>query len=104
MIMVYVTYPSLEKAREVSAAVLEARLAACANIMPAHQALYWWEGKIEEAQEVTVLYKTRPALMEALNAFILKAHPYECPCVVSWPLEAGNPEFMRWIERETQKG
>lgn len=102
MIVVYVTFPDLETAKALSESVLKARLAACANVFSPHTSLYWWDGEIQSAQEVAVLYKTRADFFENLQSALKAGHPYECPCIVSWPLEQGNPQFLQWIAGETQ--
>ncbi len=101
MITVLVTYPSAEEAQKISKILIEARLAACANIFPAHQSLYWWEGQIQQAGEVAVLYKTQDDLFEKLKDEVLKHHPYECPCIVSWSVAHAHGAFTAWVENET---
>jgi periplasmic divalent cation tolerance protein len=101
MIVVYVTYPSEEEAKKISKILIEAKLAACANIFPAHQSIYRWEGRVEESNELAVLYKTRTALFESLKDEVLKHHSYECPCIVFWPLAHGHDAFMNWIKDST---
>jgi periplasmic divalent cation tolerance protein len=100
ILVVYVTYPSAESAQAISRAVLEGRLAACANIFPAHRSLYWWEGSVQDAAEVAVIYKTSVSGFTALKEKILSLHPYECPCVAAWPVERGHSAFLEWVLRE----
>jgi periplasmic divalent cation tolerance protein len=101
MIVVYVTYPSAKDAKTISKILIEAKLAACANIFPAHQSIYQWQDKIEETNEVAVIYKTRAGLFENLKTEVLKHHPYEAPCIVAWPIETGYAPFMDWIKDST---
>ena len=83
-------------------ALLEQNLIACANILPAHEALYKWEGKVETGAEHAVILKTRKALFDKVEAAIKALHPHDVPCIVSWPIEQGHTPFMQWIEDETQ--
>ena len=101
MIFIYVTYPSDEEAKQVSRVLLEERLVACANILGGHRSLYWWEGEIEEASEVAVIYKTRRDLFEPVEAKIKELHPYDVPCVVSLPVEKGAQDFVNWMREQT---
>lgn len=101
-VMIYVTYPTDECAREISRALLEGRLVACANIFPAHESLYWWEGKVQSAAETAVIYKTTNDEFEALQDKIAELHPYDCPCIVALPIENGYAPFLQWIEAETK--
>lgn len=101
MIFIYVTYPSDKDAEKVSKALLEDKLVACANILPGHRSLYWWEDKIEDSQEVAVIYKTRRELFEPVESKIKALHPYDVPCVVSLPVEKGAQEFVSWVREQT---
>jgi len=98
---VYVTAPSLAEAESLARLAVEGRLAACANILPGMRSLYWWQGKLEQAEEAVLILKTTEALVPALTEALTRAHSYDCPCVVALPIAAGNPDFLRWIEAET---
>jgi len=99
--LVYVTAPNLAEAESLARLAVEGRLAACANILPGMRSLYWWQGKLEQADEVVLLLKTTGALVPALTQALTSAHSYDCPCVVALPIDAGNPDFLRWIDAET---
>jgi periplasmic divalent cation tolerance protein len=99
--LVYVTAPNQEVALGLARVAVEERLAACANVLGAITSVYWWDGKLNEDGEVALLLKTRADLVDALTERLKRAHPYDCPCVVSVPLEGGNPAFLAWIAAET---
>ncbi|ACL05117.1 CutA1 divalent ion tolerance protein [Desulfatibacillum aliphaticivorans] len=101
-VLVYMTAGSMEEARKIASALVEERLAACANILPQMESVYQWKGKIENDAEVVVIAKTKASLAEKLNARVLELHSYEVPCVVTMPITGGNPEFLAWIGEETQ--
>lgn len=100
-IIVYVTAPSQQESEKIAAALLDKKLIACANIFPPHTALYRWKGKTERAQEHAVIMKTRAILFDRVREEIAALHSYECPCIVSWPIEKGHAPFLRWIGEET---
>lgn len=100
--LVYVTAPGMDEAQALARLAVERRLAACANILPGMRSLYWWQGRMESAEEVVLLLKTTEALVEVLMQALTDAHSYDCPCVVSLPIESGNPAFLQWIEEETR--
>ncbi len=100
-IFVYVTCASMEEADRIGRALVEARLAACVNILPGMSSLYWWQGTIEEGRETVLIAKTREALLDALTARVKALHSYACPCVVAFPVHAGNSDYIAWIEAET---
>lgn len=98
---VYVTASSRREALDIGRAVVEERLAACANIMDGMRSIYWWDGKVEEAGEAAMVLKTTEGLLPALIQRVKVLHSYECPCIVALPIEAGNPDYLDWIARET---
>lgn len=100
--MVYTTFPNLDEARALAAKMVEDKLAACANIFPAHEALYEWEGEVHNDSELAVIFKTTKARYADLEAAIIKHHSYDEPCVVAWSLEAGSAPFLQWIENQTK--
>ncbi|MDR3639763.1 MAG: divalent-cation tolerance protein CutA [Humidesulfovibrio sp.] len=99
--LVYATAPTLAEAESLGRMAVEARLAACANILPGMRSLYWWQGTLEQADEVVLILKTTEALVSSLIEALTSAHSYDCPCVVALPIASGNPDFLRWIEDET---
>lgn len=99
--LVYVTTPTQAEAESLARLAVEGRLAACANILPGMRSLYWWQDKLESADETVLLLKTTAELAPALIRALTEAHSYDCPCVVALPIATGNPDFLRWIEAET---
>ena len=100
--MVYVTAASREEATRIGLALVEARLAACANVFGEVTSIYWWQGKLEQGPETALVLKTRSDLVEAVIARVRALHSYACPCIVAWPLAHGNPAFLDWIAAETR--
>ena len=76
-------------------------LAACANVLDNMTSLCHWDGKLQEDSEAVLIAKTRDDLVEKLIERVKALHSYDCPCVVSWPIEAGNPAYLDWIRAET---
>jgi periplasmic divalent cation tolerance protein len=97
----YVTFAARADAERVAEAVLAERLAACANILAPCTSLYLWHGALERAEEVPVLFKTRPMLANRLRDRIAALHPYDLPVVESWPVTAGDA-VGAWVEAETR--
>ncbi len=98
--LVFVTASSLAEARGIAQAVLEAHLAACANILPAVESHYWWQGKLETAQEVMLIIKSSAEQFVALSKVVREKHSYECPEIVAVPPVEILPEYRAWWERE----
>ena len=101
-VMIYVTASGEEEARKIGRALVEQRLAACANVLPGVTSIYWWQGKVEEGPEASLILKTTADKVEALTARVRELHSYAMPCVVALPISGGNPDFFTWIETETR--
>jgi periplasmic divalent cation tolerance protein len=98
-----VTAPDSEVARRLARAALEARLAACVNLIPTIESLYWWQGKIEESKEVLILFKTPQGDLNALEKLILQLHPYDTPEFLVLTLAAGNERYLDWLAESCRK-
>lgn len=98
--MGYVTVPDRATARRIARAIIERRLAACANFWPV-ESIYRWRGKREEAHEFVLVFKTRRSLLKNLIAEVRRMHPYEVPCIVSYPMGPALGSFLDWIDSET---
>lgn len=100
-ICVYMTVPTMDVARQIGRVLIDERLAACVNILPEMESMYQWDGLVQQEQEVVLVAKTRDVLMEDLTQRVVSLHPYEVPCIVSWPIVQGFAPFLRWIEAKT---
>ena len=98
--MAYVTAPDRATARDIARAVLDRRLAACANLWPV-ESVYRWHGKRQETNEFVIVFKTRAALLPKLIGEVRRLHPSEVPCIVSYPMGPALDEYLDWIDAET---
>jgi len=98
---VYVTAKSRAEARKLATLMLDMRLAACANIFPI-ESIYWWKGKMENSREVALIFKTTAVRVRRLVRELRKAHSYAVPCIVTWPIQEGNSDYLKWISDETR--
>lgn len=96
-ILVYVTCADAGQARAIARALVEERLAACANIVPGMTAIYRWQGAVEEGAEALLLLKTAAGRFDALAARARALHSYQCPCVLAVPIVAGDPAYLAWL-------
>ena len=99
---VYITTVSLEEAKNIGRKLVELNLVACVNLLENMTSIYKWEDKLEEDQEVVLIAKTRKVLMPKLIGTVNSLHSYDCPCILELPIQGGNPEFLSWIETETE--
>jgi periplasmic divalent cation tolerance protein len=97
--VVLVTCSNPAEARRIARAVVDARLAACVNILPgAVESIYRWKGKVESAQERLLLIKTSRKRLVKLRAAVERVHSYEVPEFIAIPIAAGSPAYLAWIE------
>jgi periplasmic divalent cation tolerance protein len=99
VLIVLTTWPDVEKARAAGRILVEEKLAACANLVPAVESIYRWEGKVETAGEVLMLLKTTIARYQMLETRVRALHPYEVPEVISLRVTDGLPAYLRWVEQ-----
>ena len=102
VMFVYATAADAAEAKRIGRAVVEERLAACANVIERVSSVYWWEGKVQETAEAALILKTSGTRVEALIARIKMLHSYDCPAIVALPVAAGFPGFLDWVTAETQ--
>lgn len=102
--MFYITVGSKEEAERLAKAIIEKRLAACVNLLPAIQSFFFWENEAQSEEETLLLGKTSTSLVEDLVAFVKEEHSYDLPCIVTWPVGDGYPPFLQWVNREVEEG
>ena len=103
IVTVYATFADAEEAARIARTLVEERLAACANILGPCRSIYRWEGKIEDAQEVAALFKTRADLADVLIARLADLHSYDVPAAAVWPIEDALPAYADWVRAETSR-
>jgi periplasmic divalent cation tolerance protein len=103
-IVVFSTCGSQEEAEQLARRLLEARLAACVNVIMQIRSYYWWKGKIEEAGEWLLVIKTSREAFDRVRSVLEAAHSYELPEVLALPVIEGSPNYLAWIDRELTTG
>ena len=89
---------SSDSAKSIAKRLLEKRLAACINIIPAAESLYILNGEINECREALLIIKTRSDKFEALTEEIKKLHSYDIPEILKFAVVDGNFDFINWID------
>ena len=102
IILFYTTFPTAASAEEVGRSLVEARLAACVNILPGMVSWYQWQGRLERGEEAVMIVKTRRSLAEPAMAAIRGRHPYEAPALLVLPVAGGRQSYCGWILAETE--
>lgn len=100
--VVLITASSPDEGSRIAEALVAERLAACVNRVDGISSVYWWKGKIERGSESLLVAKTRGELVERLIARVKELHSYSVPEVIVLPIEAGNADYLEWIDEETK--
>ncbi|WP_035542348.1 divalent-cation tolerance protein CutA [Paraburkholderia azotifigens] len=100
--LVLTTVPDLATAQKLAQDALSARLAACVAQLGGVQSSYHWQGKIESAEEIQLMFKTSVARTLELERFIQAQHPYDTPEILSWQVTA-SAAYGQWVNTETQR-
>ena len=104
IIKIIITADSKETAEKIGRDLVERRLASCAQINGPIKSIYWWKGKIEEAEEWVCTLKSRKALYKTIEKEIRALHPYELPQIIAIDIPHALPEYVDWIRDETIGG
>lgn len=96
-IIIFVTAKDFKEAKKISQALVERKLIACANIIQGVQSLFWWEGKVDVANEVLLILKTRRNLFKKVEQLVKSLHSYSVPEIIAMPIVAGSKEYLKWV-------
>lgn len=100
-LLVLTNLPDAAAAHTLADALIDARLAACVNILAPCHSVYRWQGRVETAEEIPLLIKTTAERYAALEEAIRRHHPYELPEIVAVPIERGLPGYLDWVAAAT---
>lgn len=101
--MAITTVKDDNEARKIVDAVLQKRLAACANIISGVQSRYWWRDKIETRSERIIFFKTRKHLTEKLRDLVLINHSSDIAEFIVVPIIGGSMHYFSWIDQEVER-
>ncbi|MFC1970447.1 divalent-cation tolerance protein CutA [Chloroflexota bacterium] len=99
-IVVFVTANTAEEAQQIATLLLEQRQAACVNIIPEVASRFWWEGKIDTAQESLLVIKTRTLQLPEIIKLVKGIQSNTVPEIIALPVVGGNQDYLDWIDKE----
>jgi periplasmic divalent cation tolerance protein len=99
-IVVFITCNDAEEARNIAELLLEQRLAACVNIVPEINSSFWWEGKLDAAEESLLIVKTRAKSLAEITHSVKAVHTNTVPEIIALPIIGGNQDYLDWIDDE----
>ncbi len=97
-IIVLITAGSEEEAHKIAELLVNEKKAACVNILPGVDSLFWWEGKIESARESLLLVKTKASLFPEIVELVKRTHSYEVPEIIALPIVTGSEDYLKWLD------
>jgi periplasmic divalent cation tolerance protein len=97
-IVVFMTAPSRAEAARIADRLVEARLAACVQILPEMESVYRWQGQVERQKEILLIAKTTSSKFEQLERQVREVHSYDTPEIVAVPLTAGSGPYLQWLK------
>ena len=101
-LLVLTNLPDRAAAEQLARRLVEARLAACVNILSPCRSIYRWKDALQQEEEHPMLIKTTAERYPALEAALRDGHPYELPEIIAVPIEQGLPEYLAWVTEETK--
>jgi periplasmic divalent cation tolerance protein len=99
VLVVLVTAP-VDAAPELASALVQRRVAACVNLVPAVRSFFWWEGEVSDEPESLLILKTRRDGFERLRDAVTELHPYEVPEIIATGVEQALEAYAQWVADE----
>ncbi len=100
-IVIFITASGEDEAAKIGHALVEARLAACVNIVRGMRSVYRWQGAVHDEAEVLMIVKTQKGLFEAVAKMVKELHSYSVPEIVALPLVEGSADYLKWLREST---
>ncbi len=100
ILLVLTNMPDEASAKQLAESLVVQKLAACVNLLSPCQSIYSWQGSIEHTNEIPLLIKTNQSQYDALEAAIIKAHPYELPEIIAINVSGGLPRYLQWVNTQ----
>jgi periplasmic divalent cation tolerance protein len=103
IIAIMTTTDSLDEARSIAAALVERKLAACAQISPI-RSFYSWQGEVRDEEEFRILIKTTEERYADVEAAILELHSYDLPAIVAFDITHAHGQYAEWVADSVSVG
>ena len=97
-IIVLITAGSEEEAHRIAELLVKEKKAACVNIVPRVDSLFWWKDKLDSARESLLLVKTKASLFPEIISLVKAIHSYEVPEIIALPIIGGSEDYLKWLD------
>ena len=101
-LVVFITAATAEEAGRIADILVSERKVACASIISGLHSRFWWQGKIDSADETLLIVKTKAELLDELIGLVKQNHSYEVPEVIALPIVGGNQDYLKWLGEEVR--
>lgn len=101
--VVFITVPNEESGVKIARTLVENKLAACVNIIKNIRSIYFWEGKVQDDQELLLVVKTKEYLFDKLKQEVEKIHPYTVPEIIGFSIDKSSEKYAKWWDDVTLK-
>jgi len=97
-IVVLITTATEDEAHRIAEILVKQRKAVCVNIVPGVNSLFWWEGKLDSAQESLLIVKAKISNLKKITELVKGVHSYEVPEIIALPILGGNEDYLNWLD------
>jgi periplasmic divalent cation tolerance protein len=96
-IVIFITAKDIKEANGISQALIKTHLAACVNIIRGVQSLFWWDGKVDAANEVLLIVKSKQSYFKKITKVVKSLHSYQTPEIIALPIIDGEKKYLKWL-------
>ena len=100
-VVLLITTSTTGEAERISRLLLERKRAACVNIVPGVDSLFWWNDRLDSAKESLLIVKSRASLVPEIIELVKELHSYDVPEIIALPIIGGTQDYLEWIGKST---
>jgi len=101
-VAIFITVSTRAEADKIAEVLLTERRVACTNIIPGVSSLFWWQEKLDSAQENLLIAKTKASQLDEVVRLVKENHSYQVPEIIAVPIVGGNQDYLEWIDNEVK--
>jgi periplasmic divalent cation tolerance protein len=102
--MVLITTATEAEAHRITELLLNQKKAVCVNIVRGLSSHFWWQGRLDSANESLLIVKTRAVLLPEIIEMVKEVHSYQIPEIIALPIINGNEDYLKWMDSEVEEG